>query len=704
MKLSHNLSLKFLFCHFLFGSLFLSAQNSNDNPKWISPKATDKVAYRNQSMEIGFYLKGNIQKQIDEFSKNIESGLNPYDSESINFSAVFTSPSGKKHNQFGFYYANFSEDLAKNVFEKKKEDYPWRLRFAPDEIGEWKMNALINGKSITKNYQFQMTFNCQASTHKGPLTTLKSGTEADRYLTYSQTGESFNSIGINLSNWGAFSYRPEDNRHHMKAVQKHADQGGNFTRFEMGAQNGLPDWQDMRNYNEKQDEMFAYDRLLQKAEDNKMYYIIFRHHVEIVGPDWGVSNWNNNPYRKALGIEKLSDYYTNPESIKWHKNNIRYMYSRWGYSPYWSFYGYSELEQFYKGIMEQDGISEEKAMKIVLDWYLDQKKYILDELKPNEMFSNSYGRLSKLESKSNYNGFFKNSDVVSLHIYSTIKSANFVKRYESVVDYWNNYHKPIIIEEMGINDDKLPLLCCTKIEFHNSIWSTAFMGDVGTGLDWWYDRGIFDFDYNMDMKVLADFLKNENFVKEKYYPQKWSDGKDNKRKIESYQLINEKKDKIIGWLHNATYYWRNEAVVNTCLQGLIDSSNLENPCTVAEDMVMGRNESPRDYNRDYHLDKYTSKGGFQPIRSNRGLEYNPTFKVENVNFSRGKNKHWYRVEFYSTQRERPIEPIHHAKQIVRANFFKDLVINVPNLDDMNPDVAFKITYLGRSKNSSNFTP
>tara|TARA_R110000737_G_scaffold233265_1_gene246555 strand:+ start:21802 stop:23916 length:2115 start_codon:yes stop_codon:yes gene_type:complete len=703
MKLPILLLLKTALFPLLFFAFLSSAQNSADNPRWINPKGQERVAFKNQTMEIGFYLNEKIQQKINEFSKDGKNGTNPYDPEQINFTTIFTSPSGKTHKKYGFYYLEYSEDLAKNLFVKKQTKYPWRVRFAADEVGEWKMNAIVTGNGVNEKSIFDMTFTCQNSSHKGPLTTTKTGTDADRYLSYAQTGDFFNPISLNISNCGPFSYLPSENYDHLNAIQKHADESGNFTRIEIGAQNGLPDWQDMRNYNEKQDEMFGLDRVFQKAEDNKMYYIIFRHHVEIVGPGWGVSNWNNNPYRKALNLESLRGYYENPEAIKWQKNNLRYMYARWGYSPYWSFYGYSELEHFYKGMIEQEGISEKEAIKIMLNWFLDQKKYILEELKPNELFSNSYGRLTKLESKAKFNGFFSNSDVVALHMYSTVKKANYERRYDDVEYFWDTYKKPIIIEEMGINDDKLPIMCCTKIEFHNSIWSTAFMGDFGTGLDWWFDRGILALDQNRDMTPLYEFVKDEDYIKEKYAPQKWADAKDNKRMIESFQLKNEKKDRIIGWLHNASYYWRNEAVNSTCLQGLLDSSNLENPCVVGEGIALGRNDSPRDYAREFHEDKYTSKGGFQPIQSKGGIEDNPIFKVENVNFSRGRNKHWYKVEFFSTQVGKALEPIAGSTQIVRANFFKDLVIHVPNLDNSHPDVAFRVSYLGRSKKAESLT-
>jgi len=694
-----NPNLRGLLPLFIFSAFLVNGQNFSDNAKWLAPGGSEKKAFKNQAMELGFYLDKNVQEEINKFLKNPSEGINPYDPEQVNFTAVFTSPSGKPKRQFGFYYEDYYEDAKNNKFIRKNTKYPWRIRFAPDEIGDWKMNATVEGK-FHERINFELQFSCINSEHKGPLTTSNTGTEADRYLSFSQSRESFIPIAINLSNCGPFAYEPFDNKRHMKGVEDHAAVGGNFTRFEIGAQNGLPDWQDIRNYDQKQDEMFAYDRLLKKAEDNKMYYIVFRHHVELCGPGWGVSNWNNNPYRKAFDLQKESEYFTHPEAIKWQKNNLRYMYSRWGFSPYWAFYGYSELELFYKGIIEQEGISEKEALTIFSNWFIDQKKYIKTELKPTELFSNSYGRLTDLESKSRFNGFFKNSDVISLHNYGTLKKANYEKRYDAVEKYWTRYKKPVIIEEMGINDDKLPIYCCTKSAFHNSIWSTALMGDFGTGLDWWWDRGVMDFNYNKDFIALSAFLKGEDFKAMQYSPQRWTDSRDYKRKLETFQLVSEKKDRIIGWLHNATYYWRNIAVTDTCLQSLLDSSNLSSACFVGSDTFLGRGDSHRDYARNIHEDKYTSRGGFQPISNSKGIENNPTFKVENVKFSRGRNKYWYRVQFYSTDPNKPMESISETTQIVTANFFKDLLIHVPNLDINNPDLAFKITLLGRSKKAS----
>ena len=91
------------------------------------------------------------------------------------------------------------------------------------------------------------------------------------------------------------------------------------------------------------------------------------------------------------------------------------------------------------------------------------------------------------------------------------------------------------------------------------------MGSFGTGLDWWWDAGIFDFRYHLDFKALHRFFLQENMTDVSYIPQRWSDtGNWRKRKVESYTLVKENGSKAIGWVHNATYYWRNLAATTPC--------------------------------------------------------------------------------------------------------------------------------------------
>ena len=167
--------------------------------------------------------------------------------------------------------------------------------------------------------------------------------------------------------------------------------------------------------------------------------------------------------------------------------------------------------------------------------------------------------------------------------------------------------------------------------------------------------------------------------------------------LETYALISDDQQEIYGWLHNASYYWRND-VNNSCVQSLLDSSNVIEKCIVGDNTEIGRNEPPRDYGQDRHSDKYSSRGGFQQISG--GMEDNPSFILEDVLKGRGKNRIWYKVEFYSTRPVEDLKPIKGFDQVVRAGFRKKLKIVVPNLNDANPDVAYKITIagLGKKKN------
>lgn len=656
---------------------------------WIKPQAHSFVANLNQTAEIGFQLGKENDTRIRNYVASIKGAmLNPFDPTEVDVHAVLTSPSGNEKKAIGFYFQDYFENIQKDEFEEKMTANPWRIRFAPDELGPWTIEIEILIKGNENPILYTSQFICQKSEHKGPLVTLKTNTEKDRNLYYKQTGERFVTAGINISNGGFFSYKPSQNRRQMEGVRKLAEVDGNFVRFEIGAQGALPDWNNIFNYQSKQDEMFAFDRLLSAAEENQIYAILFRHHVEIMGDAWDVPNWKNNPYRQHFNFTKISEYFTNKEAIKWQKNNLRYMYARWGYSPYWSFYGYSELEKFINPIIEQEGISNDAAIQLFRKWIVDQNDFIRSELNPDAQFANSYGLMKKDEKKKGYAGILSASDVTALHVYSTIKNANFVNRAETVDEFWNLYKQPVILEEIGINDDKLALYCCTGIEFHNSIWSTLFMGTTGTGMDWWWDRGVMDFGYEASLKPALTFVQPVQNSKQAFTPYRWSDGRDKKRTLEVYALIREDQQEVYGWLHNATYYWRNLAPNSPCIQGLLDSSNLEMTCVVGENIPIGRNETPRDYARGIHTDKYSEKGVL-PI--DKGLGKNPSFKIKGVEKRKSNEKIVYRIDFYSTNPNDNLAHLPEYTQELKANLANNLKFTVPNLDDKHPDLAFKIT-------------
>ena len=675
---------------------------------WYLPSGSPGSVGKYNKTEFGFRLSESSQKKINAFIlKNDTTGINPFDPDHVNFEATFVSPTNVQTKRFGFYYSPYLENKSLDKWDGDTTSYPWRVRFAPDEIGDWKVNVVVHLRGNKSPVMTDLTFTCIPSTHKGVLKNSEMGTDADRYLYYSETGETFVAVSNNISSGGFYTYKPSQNNRQMKGVQELIDAGGNFTRFDMQPQAALPDWPVYNNYNGKQDEMYGFDRMVEQCEKNGVYFIVFRHHVELMdsyynpgGSDWSGVSWFDNPYRIGLALSRKTEYLSDKEAIEWQMKSLRYVFSRWGYSPSFSFYGYSEVNNWYSGIIKDEKKENPKykdvdAHELFTNWFINQKGYIEKELSNKVLFSNSFSNVPDVEISSTYNGMFANSDVISLHNYETVKDVNFRNRFGKVDKYWGLYNKPIIFEEMGISDNKLRIYCCTGIEYHNSIWSTAMMGSFGTGMEWWWDRGVHDFNYHTQLQLINTFFEGEDLRKMNYTPQKWSDSKSSaKRTIENFSLVSENQERVLGWVHNATFYWRNLATEYPCIKELVDKSQLSHPCIVGDGYDINT-EGPGDYAGEKYKDEYTENGGAKEIKNDK-ITDNPTFKISGLKKSKGSQKQWYKIEFYTANGTKLVVEAT-ATQIVSSDAFGSITPNIPNLDKVNPDYSYKVVYLGKSK-------
>ena len=69
--------------------------------------------------------------------------------QDVQLSAVFTAPSGEEHKVYGFW------DGGKT----------WRVRFAPDEVGEWTLATSCSDKT-NRGLHLQDSFSCTEATGK----------------------------------------------------------------------------------------------------------------------------------------------------------------------------------------------------------------------------------------------------------------------------------------------------------------------------------------------------------------------------------------------------------------------------------------------------------------------------------------------------------------------------------------------------------
>ena len=296
----------------------------------------------------------------------------------------------------------------------------------------------------------------------------------------------------------------------------------------------------------------------------------------------------------------------------------------------------------------------------------------------------------------------KESDVICLHAYHNEKNQNYTSRYNYVngmLKGWTN-SKPVILEETGI---QMPdIYCCTGVDFHNNVWSSIFSGSMGTALHWNWDRGIHDNNYYESYNHVAAFLANENIREGGYTQQKWKNDNSpsmKKATIESYALRSHDKTRVLGWVHNATFYWRNMFNISTCMGELIDFGKVNNPCKMEDkspDLGAKINEY-YNYNNPNFMDSYSDNIGAHEVLDGS------TFKIKGLkrNFNRRYNpwakKHFYRISFYNTHGA--LDTIAISSAVISTNSSGVLKLLVPDLTKQNPDYSYKIEYVGLKKRS-----
>ena len=130
------------------------------------------------SSTVGLYEKFEIILDLKDADY-----INPYNPEEIDIQATFTSPFGRQWQIFGFYdnYNNFAL---------------WKIRFAPDKIGQWNYSIQAtdkDGTGTSEEFQFEAT----ASEHHG---WIHVSPKNPRYLEHDD-GTCFYGVGIYVG-WG----------------------------------------------------------------------------------------------------------------------------------------------------------------------------------------------------------------------------------------------------------------------------------------------------------------------------------------------------------------------------------------------------------------------------------------------------------------------------------------------------------------------
>jgi len=229
---------------------------------------------------------------------------------------------------------------------------------------------------------------------------------------------------------------------------------------------------------------------------------------------------------------------------------------------------------------------------------------------------------------------------------------------------------------------------------HNNLWATTFMGSFGVGLNWnWnehHNAGT-DLDghsYFENYSNLYNFIKDIDFQNNQFVPGKYSETVndndvtelDKDDMIEAYYLSCINEPFVIGWVHNASYYWYNyrDYFYSNCysydLYELLDV--IENPLNI-----------------DYDLNNFVDFRGSDDVNEEPIELFNSTVILENL----WSNTPYY-VQFYNTR----AGSYTGIMQTVTPDIDGKCTVLIPVLDVLGPDIAFILTMNSSKSTLSQF--
>jgi|GEM_PF-5955653 len=550
-------------------------------------------------------VTGNYKPTTATYDAALANGtiINPYDPAHISVDAVFFRPSSPHSSgviKHGFFYKQFNDDDTGPepdwAFDATNP-YEWRLRFSPDELGEWNgyITVWINGVPMSENFFF--SFKVIASEKHGFINVAAN----NRYLQYDD-GEQFFPVGDNAP-FATQLYTSGDNcltencsfpaDHRIKRGYRDdyveylddlsdngSGEGGNFTRLIMAPWGLEIEYDRLNNYDSRQIEMSELDNIFENAEEREVGLIMTTLLHGTVKPDpdsylfaYGYSeNWEWNPYNDGPGHDSVPDpneqykgisgltsnfdFFSNATAKKLYKHKLRYISARWGYSTSFMVHELmSEVDQ-YPGFWDVAGHSA-----VAENWLEEMAAFIQEELGDRQLTTVSYtggyhtpeaGAWSK-----------PHIDLISGHNYLPRLDGLRIKANQTnSVQFF--YNKPAINNENDI--DATSVVCaCDNTFLHQNLWASALSGSFGAGMSWELARYTHDewhdgpgMDVEKEYVGVRRFFENIDLVNYDYGPYNSvkvpstpsSDNDNMYSGFENLYLARDDKNALYGWFHN----------------------------------------------------------------------------------------------------------------------------------------------------------
>jgi hypothetical protein len=553
--------------------------------------------------------------------------------------------------------------------------YEWRVRFAPDKIGTWNVEIKIYVGTNVIGSSGLFSFNVITSSEKGIVKLASHGQSlyfsetnepfisvGDNMGWTKEQGWNHDCLSKNC-NGGVTSGTINQDDHRIRPdayleLEKYIDDlkagGGNSTRLLMIPWGFDIEYEKLCNYSTRNIEMWELDQYINYIEHNGIYLMLSQHQLEfnVASPlyandpnEWGGApsinqQWDWHPYRDQMsdnpfnhhtsngsglsdcpdkefkGIDNLvrpQHFFKDQTARKFYKNKLRYIESRWGYSP--SIYMYEFMQEIdgvqgnSENVTANSGHSPNIAPPYwaevdnnvslntdVVSWCDAMGDYMKNTLHSHMLTSASYLTFGMwgLPAGVNKGSLFasQNIDVAQGHSYLTREVGDNILQteLEETADpaKWPtplSSTKPRFVGELDINTFEIDK--CTDRGQHNRMWASAFMGCIGPGLLWAtpyrrqppysgpqllfnYGTG-YEGEFNKNFKAVHTFLSMFDFKNHRFDAYKTNclipGCAPAQKKFEIHYMVQDNKEVIMGWYKNRSF---NHFTNFICLNGVYE--------------------------------------------------------------------------------------------------------------------------------------
>ncbi|HLP55207.1 MAG TPA: T9SS type A sorting domain-containing protein [Fluviicola sp.] len=515
-----------------------------------------------QKLELGVQLPTDINTKVSNFVNGLTTNiLNPYMEWDLRVYAIFTHPNEAEPIIIDGYYSKeftswmvdpLPEPDSGPVYQSEEynalggwnedvTDYPFRVRFSPTQSGVWKAKIVIateDGAVEVSTPDFE--FNVFGTSNHGFVDVSAN----NRYLELD--GESFYPVGCNISwpetneyhdpelralipageDFWTVQCRPRVYEKYRGVISDLADNGANYLRLIMSPTGTDIEHEKLGDYTGRLHMADELDQIVELAEEKGIFlHWNFNIHFRFENCDsehwrpwnWNVTSSNGVPFcypAEISGVEDPIDYFTNAEAKKYHKQRLRYILSRWGYSTsIGAFELFSEISNVGSQAPASSKYSTGSNWTYFRDWQVEMGNYIKSTyLGKQHLLTCSYSGSKLLGSEGYENGAgmadddntfnYPCFDIMTCNVYdfNNAEGAHFFKENisenmlngQTPFSYVKNFNpgesnpiiKPLLFAECEPIDNQCDDF---KIELKRSLWQSMFSGLAG-GFSWvnWY--------------------------------------------------------------------------------------------------------------------------------------------------------------------------------------------------------------------------